>query len=80
MLSVRLKNRTSKNIADTTLNAACNINPRVYYKSRDTNFVIIHLVDSKQIFPKKFKSSRADVFSKKDVLRNSEKFTGKHLC
>ena len=77
MLSVRLKNQTSKNIADTTLNAAYNINPHVYYKSRDTSFMIIHLVDSKQIFPKKFRSSRPDGFSKKDALRNSAKFTGK---
>ena len=27
-----------------------------------------------------FKSSRPDVFCKKDVLRNFAKFTGKHLC
>ena len=26
------------------------------------------------------KSSRSDVFCKKDVLRNFTKFTGKHLC
>ena len=27
-----------------------------------------------------FRSSRPEVFSKKDVLRNFTKFTGKHLC
>ena len=27
-----------------------------------------------------FRSSRLDVFCKKGVLRNSAKFTGKHLC
>ena len=27
-----------------------------------------------------YRSSRAEVFCKKGVLRNFEKFTGKHLC
>ena len=27
-----------------------------------------------------FRSSRPEVFCKKDVLRNFAKFTGKHLC
>ena len=28
----------------------------------------------------KYRSSRLEVFCRKDVLRNFEKFTGKHLC
>ena len=43
-------------------------------------YILANPVRSREVFMKFSRSSRPEVFCEKDVLRNFEKFTGKHLC
>ena len=43
-------------------------------------YILANPVRSREVFMKFSRSSRPELFCEKDVLRNFEKFTGKHLC